>query len=184
MTTLTSTYGIRNPLPSFLKQHRQHGSGDEERMYRQFLNSEIKSVAGPCLPSAMQTKHLQTLSGMYILQVNSVKNIGVKFEERQKGKLARGPRTLLFELTDGRQTVTAMEFESLATHISDVDQICYGMKVAVCDILIRRGVLLLKPSNFEVLGGAVERTQGSTNGVIDLSATAGDGYDDERRISY
>ena len=39
-------------------------------------------------------------------------------------------------------------------------------------------------SNFEVLGGAVERTQGSTNGVIDLSATAGDGYDDERRISY
>ena len=62
-----------------------------------------------------------------------------------------------------------MEFESLATHISDVDQICYGMKVAVCDILIRRGILLLKPSNFEVLGGAVERTQGSTNGVIDLS---------------
>ena len=80
--------------------------------------------------------------------------------------------------------MTAMEFESLATHISDVDQICYGMKVAVCDILIRRGILLLKPSNFEVLGGAVERTQGSTNDVIDLSATAGDGYDDERRISY
>ena len=69
------------------------------RLYRQFLNSEITSVVGPCLPFAMQTKHLQTLSGMYILQVNSVKNIGVKFEERQKGKLARGPRTLLFELT-------------------------------------------------------------------------------------
>ena len=182
MSTLLSTYGIRNPLPSFLKQHRQHVNGDEERMYRQFLNSEITSVAGPCLPSAMQTKHLQTLSGMYILQVNSVKNIGVKFEERQKGKLARGPRTLLFELTDGRQTVTAMEFESLA--ISDVDQIRYGMKVAVCDILIRRGILLLRPCNFEVLGGAVETTQVPANDVIDLSATAGDGYADERRISY
>jgi RecQ-mediated genome instability protein 1 len=119
---------------------------------------------------------------MYILQVNSVKNIGVKFEERQKGKLARGPRTLLFELTDGRQTVTAMEFESLA--ISDVDQIRYGMKVAVCDILIRRGILLLRPCNFEVLGGAVETTQVPANDVIDLSATAGDGYADERRISY
>ena len=182
MSTLLSTYGIRNPLPSFLKQHRQHVNGDEERMYRQFLNSEITSVVGPCLPSAMQTKHLQTLSGMYILQVNSVKNIGVKFEERQKGKLARGPRTLLFELTDGRQTVTAMEFESLA--ISDVDQIRYGMKVAVCDILIRRGILLLRPCNFEVLGGAVETTQVPANDVIDLSATAGDGYADERRISY
>ena len=182
MSTLLSTYGIRNPLPSFLKQHRQHVNGDEERMYRQFLDAEITSVVGPCLPSAMQTKHLQTLSGMYILQVNSVKNIGVKFEERQKGKLARGPRTLLFELTDGRQTVTAMEFESLA--ISDVDQIRYGMKVAVCDILIRRGILLLRPCNFEVLGGAVETTQVPANDVIDLSATAGDGYADERRISY
>ena len=48
MTTLLSSYGIRNLLPPFLKQHRQHGSGDEERMYRQFLNSEITSVAGPC----------------------------------------------------------------------------------------------------------------------------------------
>ena len=86
-------------------------------MYRQFLNSEITSVAGPCLPPAMQTKHLQMLSGMYILQVNSVKNIGVKFEERQKGKLARGPRTLLFELTDGRQTVTPWS-SNLWQHIS------------------------------------------------------------------
>ena len=89
-----------------------------------------------------------TLSGMYVLQINAVKNIGVSNEERQKGNNARGHRTLLFELTDGTQCVAGMEFETLK--LKDLNQIQYGTKIAICDVLIRRGILLLTPGNFQM----------------------------------
>ena len=112
-----------------------------------------------------------------------MKNIGVSNEERQKGDNARGHRTLLFELTDGTQCVAGMEFETL----KDLNQIQYGTKIAICDVLIRRGILLLTPGNFQILGGNVNiREINPTNDVIDLSSTIENDGDDgnSRRTSY
>ena len=156
----------------------QQNNDNVDHVYRNFLNSDIRACVRPCLPKDISKKHLVTLSGMYVLQVNAIKNIGVSYEERQKGNNARGSRTLLFELTDGTQNITAMEFESLQNIIKDVNQISHGTKVAVCDVLVRRGIALLKPSNFTVLGGNI---------VVDVTINRPNQEDDttdHRRTSY
>jgi len=176
MAGLLASYGIKELMPSFFLSQQNNDSVDH--IYRNFLNSDIRKCVRPCLPKGIKQKHLVTLSGMYILQVNAIKNIGVSYEERQKGNSARGSRTLLFELTDGTQNITAMEFESLQNVIKDVNKISHGTKVAVCDVLIRRGIALLKPNNFAVLGGNV---------VVDVirdRPNQEDNTTDHRRTSY
>ena len=181
MAGLLESYGIKEVLPTFLQRNNNNG----ESLYQHFLNSEIKTSVKPCLPKQLCNKHLMTLSGMYVLQINAVKNIGVSNEERQKGINARGHRTLLFELTDGTQCVAGMEFETLK--LKDLNQIQYGTKIAICDVLIRRGILLLTPGNFQILGGNVNiREINPMNDVIDLSSTIENDGDDgnSRRTSY
>ena len=162
MAGLLESYGIKEVLPTFLQRNNNNG----ESLYQHFLNSEIKTSVKPCLPKQLCNKHLMTLSGMYVLQINAVKNIGVSNEERQKGN-------------------NAMEFETLK--MKDLNQIQYGTKIAICDVLIRRGILLLTPGNFQILGGNVNiREINPTNDVIDLSSTIENDGDDgnSRRTSY
>ena len=139
-----------------------------EIVYNNFLKSDIKDTSLPCLPPNMATRNMETLKGLYILQVTSVKNIGASKEEREKGDKARGKRTLLFCFTDGSQEVVGIEFEPLLTlKLADIG---YGAKFAVENVVVRRGIMLLNGKNFKRLGGALPRPEsagrtGVSNGV-------------------
>ena len=155
MSALLSAYGIRTS-PTFGERvaRLQSGGGNNvETVYNEFLKSDMKDSALPCLPSGMASRHLETLKGLYVLQVTSVKNVGASKEEREKGDLARGKRSLMFCFTDGAQDVVGVEFEPLRNlKLSDI---AHGTKFAVQNVLVRRGIMLLTAGNLKRLGGAV-----------------------------
>ena len=69
----------------------------------------------------------------------------------------RPSRVMMLTLTDGFQTIEAMEQEVVKA-IPDV--VSPGMKVQVLGpVTVRRGIILLKDNNFRVLGGEVEELQ-------------------------
>ena len=125
----------------------------QQQAYLSFLDADIGQCAEPCLPTNIAERHMEVLAGLYVLQILSVKNVGTNFEGRLQGDGASGPRTLLFNLTDGVQEVVAMEFVPLTKiKLRDVQ---FGTKLAVTDVTIRQGMLMLETKNCELLGGSV-----------------------------
>ena len=67
----------------------------------------MKDSALPCLPSGMASRHLETLKGLYVLQVTSVKNVGASKEEREKDKMDDLRRERSSKWTDSAVATTA-----------------------------------------------------------------------------
>ena len=154
---MLASYGIRT-TPSFEQRvaNLPSGGGNNlEAVYNEYLKSDIKDTSLPCLPPNVATRNMETMKGLYVLQVTSIKNIGVSKEEREKGDDARGKRTLMFCFTDGAQEVVGVEFEPL--HDLKLADIGYGTKFAVENVTIRRGIMLLTARNFKRLGGSIPR---------------------------
>ena len=131
----------------------------QQQVYLSFLDTDIGQCAEPCLPANIAERHMEVLTGLYVLQILSVKNVGTNFEGRLQGDNARDPRTLLFHLTDGVQDVAAVEFAPL-TKIK-LQGIQFGTKLAVTDVTIRQGMLMLETKNCELLGGSVTTQSGA-----------------------
>ncbi|XP_032797856.1 recQ-mediated genome instability protein 1 [Daphnia magna] len=133
-----------------------------------FISLELKS-----LPINLNKSILVNLTGNYVLQLMSVLNIG-QSAYSQHTKITKGlesnsevsadkkipskwepknRRMLLLDLTDGSQSIQAMEYTPI--HHLHLDLIP-GTKVLVKGpVECRRGVILLRSNNIELLGGEV-----------------------------
>lgn len=130
-----------------------------EATFMHILNRPIAHTCLPSLPPECNTFHKQILSGLYFLEVTACIDIMSPSEER-KSKSKNSKRMFKLSMTDGKQTVIGIEDIMIPT-LSNLKR--FGCKVLVKDVPMRRGVLLLSPSNLLVLGGS------STSSIQDVT---------------
>ncbi|CAG8578111.1 309_t:CDS:2 [Scutellospora calospora] len=150
-----------------------------QAVYNEFLDSDLNKSMKPHLPSLIEDKH-KVIIGEHqpiILQIADIFEVGVSSQtlldvinSHLSGSLKQGhkyndisdkqyesiqfPRGMLkFQLTDGYQSVDAIEYKPLS-NLNLLTPI--GIKISVSKALILRGVLLLGPENITVLGGYTE----------------------------
>ena len=149
------------------------------------------------LPANVAKLHKECLKGSWVLQIETVANIGVENErrteeKRQAGKKRRrvlkaatnadagasaagdsssssedggaGParyakRMLKVGFTDGSQTIYGIELR----HVKELGHMAVGQKALLTDARVLRGVIMLEPKCFKLIGG--------TTAVVSHSAT-------------
>ncbi|EFA86307.1 hypothetical protein PPL_00097 [Heterostelium album PN500] len=122
-----------------------------------------------------QSSNLMILRGIYLLQMQQVKNISEPFETRD-GVDRSEWRTLKFVLTDGVHTLHAIEHHFIPTMSP---QLSPGCKLLLKDVPIRRGILLFNENNVKLLGGSVKElvtsadaTKSSKSSTITTTTTS------------
>ncbi|KAK3236805.1 recQ-mediated genome instability protein 1, variant 2 [Cymbomonas tetramitiformis] len=125
-----------------------------EQCYVQFLTCDMNTAGAGSLPN-LQALHNTELPGRFVLQVDEMVNVGADAKERYKNTNSN-TRCLKLSLTDGVARVQALEYRYItALHIHSPA----GLKIAITDATVRRGMLLLQPDNVQILGGEVERLE-------------------------
>ncbi|KAJ3188465.1 hypothetical protein HDU85_005617 [Gaertneriomyces sp. JEL0708] len=137
---------------------------------QQVLHSDLANMGVPTLPPNIDEAHNLVLGDIHsvFLQLNDIMEVGISanalLEAIQEDKPKRGdpqppqhqkplPRKMLrMTLSDGYQEVLAMEL-ALLPGIS-IESLL-GAKILITNALVRRGVILLRPENFQLLGGFV-----------------------------
>ncbi|KAJ4960319.1 hypothetical protein NE237_020229 [Protea cynaroides] len=121
--------------------------------FEQFLVSDMNYSGGGVLPQDVHAMHLVDLDGPFVLQVDEIVNISCSLRDRYQNVTSGIKRCLKLSMTDGVQRVFGMEFRP----IKDLEVLApAGLKVAIRNVNIRRGLLMLVPEVLEVLGGQVE----------------------------
>lgn len=162
-------------------QEEHQSSGDhlsldkiKKLVYEQWLVADLTELGMQYLPPQVATAEKYSLSGHYCLQVNSMIDISMSYYAQQvklkgidntnskitfdepKKPTWQPPHTRMFklELTDGTTKVYAMEYNTIPDLKSDFKP---GFKVLIKgNILCRKGMLMLKKENIQVLGGEVD----------------------------
>mmetsp|Transcript_1824 Transcript_1824/g.3060 ORF Transcript_1824/g.3060 Transcript_1824/m.3060 type:complete len:411 (-) Transcript_1824:1081-2313(-) len=124
------------------------------------------------LPTEISKLHNVKLTGKFMVQVNSASDIRKSLRSIQKGEeekskntsngrgnnypteVAQNARMLKIELTDGIQSLFALEYKP----IKELEGLV-GEKLILENVPVKRGLLLLEPSNVKSLGGELPRTQ-------------------------
>lgn len=164
----------------WLKDEHQN-SGDhlsldkmKKLVYEQWLVADLTELGMHYFPAEVATAEKYTLSGHYCLQVNSMIDISMSYYSQQvklkgidtsnssisydepKKPTWQPPHTRMFklELTDGMTKIHAMEYNT----IPDLNlELKPGFKVLIQgNVLCRKGILMLKKENIQVLGGEVD----------------------------
>lgn len=131
--------------------------------FEQFLFSDMNYTGAGVLPENVGSMHLVDLAGPVVLQVDEVVNISCPLRGRYQNSSAGIKRCLKLSMTDGVQRVFGMEYRP----IKDLDVLApAGMKVVICNVHIRRGLLMLVPEVFEVLGGLVEELEAARERLV------------------
>ncbi|KAK9867838.1 hypothetical protein WJX84_002427 [Apatococcus fuscideae] len=140
-----------------------NGPGDLQSFWGAFLSCDLNQAGGGSLPTGMKGWHKQKLTGRHIVQVDEVVNTALPIRKRHSQNV-KG-RCLKMALTDasafqpcasGKQEAEALEYR----HLPDVGpDMPAGFKMALTDVEVRRGLLLLQPENTQILGGCVERLE-------------------------
>ncbi|PSS07647.1 RecQ-mediated genome instability protein like [Actinidia chinensis var. chinensis] len=131
--------------------------------FEQFLYSDMNYSGGGILPEDMHNMHLVDLDGPFILQVDEIVNISCPLKGRYQNALSGLKRCLKLSMTDGVQRVFGMEYRP----IKGLEVLALaGLKVAICNVNIRRGLLMLVPEVFEVLGGQVEDLEAARQRLV------------------
>ncbi|KAK9831767.1 hypothetical protein WJX74_008809 [Apatococcus lobatus] len=142
---------------SWLADISSHASGsqlDLQSFWGAFLACDLNQAGAGCLPTGLKEWHKQKIGGRYIVQVDEVVNIALPIRQRH-GQNGKG-RCVKMSLTDGKQQVEGLEYR----HLPDVGpDMPAGFKMALTDVEVRRGMLLLQPENTQVLGGCVARLE-------------------------
>ncbi|XP_042500080.1 recQ-mediated genome instability protein 1 isoform X2 [Macadamia integrifolia] len=121
--------------------------------FEQFLVSDMNYSGGGVLPHDVHTMHLVDLGGPFVLQVDEIVNISCPLRNRYQNAASGIKRCLKLSMTDGVQRVFGMEYRP----IKDLEVLApAGLKVAIRNANVRRGLLMLVPEVLEVLGGLVE----------------------------
>ncbi|XP_059194165.1 recQ-mediated genome instability protein 1 [Centropristis striata] len=141
----------------------------------QWLLTDLRDLGHPVLPEGLSQAQKTELSGTFCVQVDSLLDISQPaYGQLQKWRgsdcandevsdvtqatqrpwEARTTRMLLLQVTDGVQSLEAMEYQSIPALSTALRP---GVKLQLQgQIVCRLGMLLLKPSNIKVLGGEVE----------------------------
>ncbi|PHT51554.1 RecQ-mediated genome instability protein 1 [Capsicum baccatum] len=91
-----------------------------------------------------------------LIAVDEIVNISCPLRDRYQKAAAGIKRCLKLSMTDGIQRVFGMEYRP----IKDLDVLApSGLKVAICNVHIRHGLMMLVPEVMEVLGGMVEELE-------------------------
>ncbi|PNY09273.1 recQ-mediated genome instability protein 1-like [Trifolium pratense] len=132
--------------------------------FEQFLFSDLNFCGSGVLPPNVESMHLDVLPGPYVLQVDEILNITCPLRSRYQEAPPGLKRCLKLSMTDGIQRVFGMEYRP----IKALD-VCAssGLKVAISNVQVRRGLLMLVPETIEVLGGLVERLDAARKRLVD-----------------
>ncbi|PSR89443.1 RecQ-mediated genome instability protein like, partial [Actinidia chinensis var. chinensis] len=131
--------------------------------FEQFLYSDMNYSGGGILPEDVHNMHLVDLDGPFILQVDEIVNISCPLKGRYQNAPSGLKRCLKLSMTDGVQRVFGMEYRP----IKGLEVLApAGLKVAICNVNIRRGLLMLVPEVFEVLGGQVEDLEAARQRLV------------------
>ncbi|XP_059276958.1 recQ-mediated genome instability protein 1 isoform X1 [Lycium ferocissimum] len=124
--------------------------------FEQFLYSDMNYCGAGMLPRDVHKLHLVDLKGPFVLQVDEIVNISCPVRDRYQKAAAGIKRCLKLSMTDGIQRVFGMEYRP----IKDLDVLApSGLKVVICNVHVRRGLMMLVPEVIEVLGGMVEELE-------------------------
>ncbi|CAI9116544.1 OLC1v1017720C1 [Oldenlandia corymbosa var. corymbosa] len=131
--------------------------------FEQFLFADMNHCGSGVLPRDVHKLHLVDLKGPYILQVDEMVNISSPLRTRYQKAAPGSKRCLKLSMTDGVQRVFGMEYRP----IKDLDVLSpAGMKIALCNVCVRRGILMLVPEVIEVLGGKVEELDAAKQRLV------------------
>lgn len=132
--------------------------------FEQFLFSDLNFCGSGVLPSNVTSMHLDTLPGPYVLQVDEIVNLCCPLRGRYQQAPPSKKRCLKLSMTDGIQRVFGMEYRPI-----EALEVCAssGLKVAISNVQVRRGMLMLVPETIEVLGGLVEQLDAARKRLVD-----------------
>ncbi|XP_061623918.1 recQ-mediated genome instability protein 1 isoform X2 [Phyllopteryx taeniolatus] len=141
----------------------------------QWLLTDLKNLDYPVLPEGLAQAHKTQLSGTFCVQVDSLLDISqpaygqlqqrrgtdcanddvsAVTQSNQRSWEARPTRMLLLQVTDGVQSLEAMEYQPIPALSTALRP---GVKLQLQGQMIcKLGMLLLGPGNVKVLGGEVE----------------------------
>ncbi|KAJ6760973.1 RECQ-MEDIATED GENOME INSTABILITY PROTEIN 1 RMI1 [Salix purpurea] len=132
--------------------------------FAQFLISDMNQCGAGVLPPNVDSMHLADLPGPFVLQVDEIVNISCPLKGRYQDANVGVKRCLKLCMTDGVQRVYGMEYRP----IKDLKVLApAGFKVAICNVHIRHGLLMLVPEALEVLGGVVEELEAARQRLAD-----------------
>ncbi|KAL0415640.1 UNVERIFIED_CONTAM: RecQ-mediatedinstability protein 1 [Sesamum latifolium] len=131
--------------------------------FGQFLFSDMNYCGAGVLPPNVHTLHLVDLKGPFVLQVDEIVNISCPLRGRYQNAASGIKRCLKLSMTDGIQRVFGMEYRP----VKDLEVLApAGLKVAICNVNVRHGLLMLVPEVLEVLGGTVEELEAARQGLV------------------
>ncbi|KAI5094780.1 recQ-mediated genome instability protein 1 [Silurus meridionalis] len=146
-----------------------------QQVLDQWLLTDLRDLAHPVLPAGISEAEKMELNGCYCLQVDSLLDvsqpaysqlqrisgsdcsndeISAVTQATQRPWEAKPTRMLMLQITDGVQIMEAIEYRPVPALSANLPP---GTKLQVVGVMmVRLGVLLLKPENVKVLGGEVE----------------------------
>ncbi|XP_028797024.1 recQ-mediated genome instability protein 1-like [Neltuma alba] len=132
--------------------------------FEQFLFSDMNYCGSGMLPANVDSIHLVDLPGPYVLQVDEIINISCPLRGRYQQAPPGLKRCLKLSMTDGIQRVFGMEYRPIQAL-----EVCApaGLKVAICNVHVRHGLLMLVPETIEILGGLVEQLDAARKRLVD-----------------
>ncbi|PWA59471.1 hypothetical protein CTI12_AA281630 [Artemisia annua] len=143
------------------------GLGDTKKAkmcFERFLECDMNLCGAGLLPSNVGRMHLVDLPGPFVLQVDEIVNISQPLRQRYKTANAGFHRCLKLSMTDGVQRVFGMEYQP----IKDLDALApAGLKVAISNVNVRHGLLMLVPEVIQVLGGLVEELDAARQRLVE-----------------
>lgn len=151
---------LETAVPGF---SRLDSAGKAKLCFEQFTHSDMNYTGAGVLPANVNKMHLVNLEGPFVLQVDEIVNISRPLKGRYQNASSGLKRCLKLSMTDGVQQVFGMEYRP----IKDLEVLApAGLKVAVCNITIRHGILMLVPEVLEVLGGLVEELDAARQRLV------------------
>ncbi|KAG7332131.1 hypothetical protein KOW79_003965 [Hemibagrus wyckioides] len=152
-----------------------HQTELNQQVLDQWLITDLRGLAHPVLPAGISEVEKMELNGCYCLQMDSLLDVSqpaysqlqrlrgsdcsndevtAVTQATQRPWEAKPTRMLMLQLTDGVQDLEAIEYRPVPALSANLPP---GTKLQVVGlVMVRLGVLLLKPENVKVLGGEVE----------------------------
>nr|XP_018675447.1 PREDICTED: recQ-mediated genome instability protein 1 [Musa acuminata subsp. malaccensis] len=138
-------------------------AGKAKRCFEQFLLSDMNVSGAGVLPENVHLMHKTELEGPFVVQVDEIVNISAPLRERYHDTPAGCKRCLKLSITDGVQRVFGMEYRP----IKELEVLAAsGLKVVLRNVHIRRGLLLLVPEAFAILGGMADELDAARKRLV------------------
>ncbi|CAL9198427.1 unnamed protein product [Musa hybrid cultivar] len=138
-------------------------AGKAKRCFEQFLLSDMNVSGAGVLPENVHLMHKIELEGPFVVQVDEIVNISAPLRERYHDMPAGCKRCLKLSITDGVQRVFGMEYRP----IKELEVLAAsGLKVVLRNVHIRRGLLLLVPEAFAILGGMADELDAARKRLV------------------